>query len=127
MKTEQKSSIQDYTREELSQLIKPSFRAKQVYSWLYHKYVTSFDEMKNLPQPLKDELKEKYQIDLLKIVRKEKSRDGSIKYLFQRHDGNTVEAVLLLMKKALSTETVDGRVLRLEADSEIMGRRNIIK
>ena len=58
MRTEPKQSIQDFTREELSSLIKPSFRAKQVYSWLYHKYVNSFDEMKNLPQALKDELKE---------------------------------------------------------------------
>jgi len=99
VKIEQKTSIQDYTQEELSQLIKPSFRAKQVYSWLYHKYVTSFDEMKNIPKSLKEELKDKYQIELLKIVQKEKSQDGSIKYLFQLQDGNTVEAVLLLMKK----------------------------
>ncbi len=112
MKTEQKPCIQDYTREELSQLIKPSFRAKQVYSWLYHKYVTSFDEMKNLPQALKDELSEKYRIEPLKIVRKESSKDGSIKYLFQRDDGNTVESVLLLMKKKQFNE--DGSVKHQE-------------
>jgi len=94
-----KPSMQDYTREELSALIKPAFRAKQVYSWLYHKYVKSFEGMKNLPQTLKEELREKYRIELLKIVRKEQSRDGSIKYLFELEDGNTVEAVLLLMKK----------------------------
>ncbi|MCH9739841.1 MAG: 23S rRNA (adenine(2503)-C(2))-methyltransferase RlmN [Epsilonproteobacteria bacterium] len=94
-----KQSIQDFTREELSTLIKPAFRAKQVYSWLYHKYVNSFDDMKNLPASLKEELKEKYEIEPLKIVRKESSSDGSIKYLFELHDGHTVEAVLLLMKK----------------------------
>ena len=94
-----KPSIQDYTREELSELIKPSFRAKQVYSWLYHKYVSSFEEMKNLPKALKEELSEKYRIDLLKIIKVEDSIDGSRKYLFEMHDGNTVEAVLLLMKK----------------------------
>jgi len=92
-------SIQDYTREELAQIIKPSFRAKQIYSWLYHKYVTSFDEMKNLPQSLKDELKQNYRIDLLKIVKVENSLDGSRKYLFELNDGNRVEAVLLLMRK----------------------------
>lgn len=107
-----KPSIQDYTREELSELIKPSFRAKQIYSWLYHKYVTSFDEMKNLPKVLKDELKERYRVEPLKIVRREKSRDGSIKYLFQRDDGNTIEAVLLLMKKRQYNE--DGSVKHQE-------------
>ena len=99
MRTEPKQCIQDFTREELSELIKPAFRAKQVYSWLYHKYVKSFDEMKNLPQALKDDLKEKYRIEPLKVIKKEKSKDGSIKYLFQLEDGNTVETVLLLMKK----------------------------
>ena len=94
-----KPNIQDYTREELSKLIKPSFRAKQIYSWLYHKYVSSFDEMKNLPKVLKEELSDNYRIDLLKIIKVEDSIDGSRKYLFELDDGNTVEAVLLLMKK----------------------------
>ena len=112
MRTEPKPCIQDFTREELSSLIKPAFRAKQVYSWLYHKYVNSFDEMKNLPQVLKDELKEKYRIEPLKLVKKEQSQDGSIKYLFQLEDGNTVETVLLLMKKKLFNE--DGSVKQQE-------------
>ena len=94
-----KNSIQDYTREELSKLIKPSFRAKQIYSWLYHKYVSSFDEMKNLPKAIKEELTDNYRIDLLKIIKVEDSVDGSRKYLFELDDGNTVETVLLLMKK----------------------------
>ena len=112
MRTEPKQSIQDYTREELSQRIKPSFRAKQVYSWLYHKYVSSFDEMKNLPQALKEELKEKYRIAPLKMIRKEQSRDGSTKYLFELEDGNTVETVLLLMKKKQFNE--DGSIKHQE-------------
>jgi 23S rRNA (adenine2503-C2)-methyltransferase len=94
-----KPNIQDYTRDELSKLIKPSFRAKQIYSWLYHKYVSSFDEMRNLPKVLKEELSNNYRIDLLKIIKVEDSVDGSRKYLFELDDGNTVEAVLLLMKK----------------------------
>jgi 23S rRNA (adenine2503-C2)-methyltransferase len=94
-----KKTIQDYTREELSQQIEPAFRAKQVYSWLYHKYVTSFDKMKNLPKSLKEELSNNYKIDLLKIIKVEDSIDGSRKYLFGLDDGNSIEAVLLLMKR----------------------------
>ncbi len=109
---EKKPAIQDYTREELAHLIKPAFRAKQIYSWLYHKYVTSFDEMKNLPHSLREELKEKYRIEILKMIKKEKSRDGSIKYLFELEDGNTVETVLLLMKKKEFNE--DGSVKHQE-------------
>jgi len=112
MNIEKKPAIQDYTREELAQLIKPAFRAKQIYSWLYYKYVTSFDEMKNLPHSLREELKEKYRIEILKMIRKEKSKDGSTKYLFELEDGNTVETVLLLMKKKEFNE--DGSVKHQE-------------
>ena len=93
-------SIYDYTLEELKEEVKPSFRAKQIYDWIYKKYVTSYDEMKNIPQDLKDNLiSNNYDISILEQVRKEESTDGSIKYLFKLRDGHTIEAVLLLMKK----------------------------
>ncbi len=85
--------------DELKEVLNPSFRAKQVYNWLYKKYVTQFDEMKNLPNDLKTNLKENFKASELKILKKEISKDGSIKYLFQLADGHTIETVLLLMKK----------------------------
>ncbi len=92
------NSIYQYTLEELQKELKPSFRAKQVYNWLYKKYISNFEDMKNLPANLKDELSKNYTLSQLEIVRKEKSSDGSIKYLFKLADGYTVETVLLLMK-----------------------------
>ncbi len=94
-----KINILDYTKDELSQKIKPSFRAKQIYEWIYKKYVNSFDEMKNIPKDLKKELNEKYNLMPLKIATIEESRDGSKKYLFVLDDGLTMESVLLPMKK----------------------------
>ncbi|NQY95211.1 MAG: 23S rRNA (adenine(2503)-C(2))-methyltransferase RlmN [Campylobacteraceae bacterium] len=105
-------SIYDFTLKELQEQLKPSFRAKQVYDWVYKKYTTSYDEMKNIPNELKDTLKENYKIDILNIANKEKSIDGSIKYLFKLHDGHTVETVLLLMKKKKINE--EGVVERSE-------------
>ena len=105
-------SIYDYTLDELKEQLKPSFRAKQVYNWIYKKYATSYDDMKNLPKDLVSNLKENYALNILKIVKKEESSDGSIKYLFQLHDGHTVEAVLLLMKKKKISE--DGTIERSE-------------
>jgi len=107
-----KKIIQDYTKDELSSMIKPSFRAKQIYDWIYHKYAMSFDEMKNLPKDLKQSLDEEYTINPLKLLTKQDSQDGSRKYLFELHDGHTVEVVLLLMKDKEYNE--DGSIKHLE-------------
>ena len=93
-----KPSILDFTQEELREQIKPAFRAKQIFGWTYHNYVENFDEMANIPKSLKSELNEKYILNPLKIVRKEESSDGTIKYLFELQDGKTVESVWLKMK-----------------------------
>lgn len=93
-----KQCILDYTKAELAQLVKPSFRAKQIWGWIYHQYATSFDAMQNLPKAMREELAETYDIMPLKIVRKECSSDGTIKYLFELSDGKTIETVWLKMK-----------------------------
>ena len=99
-----KQSLLDFTQKELTELVKPSFRAKQIYGWMYHQYAQNFDEMKNIPKAMKEELNEKYLVNPMKIVRKEESSDGTIKYLFELQDGKTVEAVWLKMKDAQFNE-----------------------
>ena len=112
MAKEELSSIYDFTLDELKEKLKPSFRAKQVYNWLYKKYASSYDEMKNIPNELKEDLKANYPLDIMQIVKKEQSIDGSIKYLFKLRDNHTVEAVLLLMKEKKKDE--DGNIVRSE-------------
>lgn len=91
-------NLLDYTQNELANIIKPKFRAKQIYEWIYKKNAKSFDEMSNLPKDIRENLKGEFQIDPLSCVRSEISKDGSIKYLFKLHDGKTIESVLLPMK-----------------------------
>ncbi|DAB29995.1 MAG TPA: 23S rRNA (adenine(2503)-C(2))-methyltransferase RlmN [Sulfurimonas sp. UBA12504] len=99
-----KPSLLDFTQKELMLLIKPSFRAKQIFGWLYHQYAEKFDDMLNIPKSLKEELEQKYVVNPMKIIRKEISEDGTIKYLFELQDGKTVEAVWLKMKDELRDE-----------------------
>ena len=92
-------NIKSMTMEEISRVLKdmgqPSFRAKQVYTWL-HKGVRSYDEMTNLPKNLRDILAAQYPIYVPEVVRKQESqKDGTIKYLWKLHDGNCVETVLM--------------------------------
>ncbi len=79
----------------LKEMQQPSFRAKQVFSWL-HKGIRSYEEMSNLPKPLRTALAEQYPICAPEVVRKQESKkDGTIKYLWRLHDGNCVETVLM--------------------------------
>jgi 23S rRNA (adenine2503-C2)-methyltransferase len=89
----------DFTQKELEEKINPKFRVKQIFDWLYHNYASSYEDMKNIPKALKEELASEYLVDPLKIIKKEVSSDGTIKYLFELQDGKTVEAVWLKMKE----------------------------
>ncbi|MBA1437647.1 MAG: 23S rRNA (adenine(2503)-C(2))-methyltransferase RlmN [Epsilonproteobacteria bacterium] len=108
--TNTKPSLYDYTLQELSRIVTPSFRTKQIYGWLYHQYAQDFNAMKNIPKTLKEQLIQTYIINPLKIVRKEESSDGTIKYLFELQDGKTVEAVWLKMKEDKYTICVSTQV-----------------
>ncbi len=103
-----KPTILDFTKEELATVVKPAFRAKQIFGWIYHQYVDSFSDMQNIPKALREELDSKYLIMPLNILRKEEAQDGTIKYLFELPDGKTVETVWLKMKETQYDE--DGNV-----------------
>ncbi|MBZ7930363.1 23S rRNA (adenine(2503)-C(2))-methyltransferase RlmN [Campylobacter molothri] len=92
-------NILDFLPEELENKIQPMFRVKQIYQWIYQKYADSFLEMSSLPKNLREELNKEYYFDAVKCVFKEKSKDESIKYLFELKDGLRIESVLLPMKK----------------------------
>ena len=92
-------NIKDYDLEELKQEIEnigeKKFRAEQIFKWLYQEKVKSFDEMTNLSLNLREKLKENYTICNFKILKKQESKDGTIKYLFDVLDGNAIETVLM--------------------------------
>ncbi|PPK06309.1 23S rRNA (adenine(2503)-C(2))-methyltransferase RlmN, partial [Staphylococcus aureus] len=72
-----------------------SFRAKQIYDWLYVKRVNSFEEMSNLSKELRKVLEDNFTMTTLKTVVKQESKDGTIKFLFELQDGYTIETVLM--------------------------------
>lgn len=82
-------------KEEFVSMGEKPFRAEQVFKWIYEQNATSFDEMTNLSLELREKLKENYTLNAFKILKKQKSADGTIKYLFDVLDGNGVETVLM--------------------------------
>ncbi|MBF0277864.1 MAG: 23S rRNA (adenine(2503)-C(2))-methyltransferase RlmN [SAR324 cluster bacterium] len=71
------------------------FRAKQVFNWLYQKRVEEFGEMKNMSKALRQKLQQHFFISDLTRAREARSKDGSIKYVFELRDGKRVESVLM--------------------------------
>lgn len=72
-----------------------SFRAEQIYEWLYKQRISSFEEMSNISIGLREKLSSQFQITTLKTVVKQESSDGTIKFLFELHDGYSIETVLM--------------------------------
>lgn len=92
-------NIKDYNLEELKKELQSmdekTFRAEQIFKWLYQEKVRSFDEMTNLSLDLRNKLKQNYTICNYNILKKQESKDGTIKYLFDVLDGNAIETVLM--------------------------------
>ncbi len=105
-----KKNILDLTKEELESEVSPKFRAKQIFQWIYQKGVEAFEQMSNLPKTLREELAQKFEIALPKILNVEVSKDGSKKYLLGLKDGHTIESVLLPMKKEERDE--EGNIIK---------------
>ena len=86
--------------EEVKTMGQPSFRAKQIYSWLHEKRVTDFSEMTNLSAALREKLASEYSLANVTIERRLVSKlDGTVKYLFRLEDGEHVEGVRMSYKR----------------------------
>jgi len=79
----------------LTELGQPAYRAGQILDWIYKKRARSWDEMSNLPEPLRDGLAEKYPLRLLKHTLTKGSADTTRKFLLELSDGRYVETVLI--------------------------------
>ena len=92
-------NIKDYDlkelKEELTNIGEKPFRAEQIFKWLYQEKVKTFDEMTNLSLDLREKLKQNYTMCNFNILKKQKSKDGTIKYLFDVLDANAIETVLM--------------------------------
>jgi 23S rRNA (adenine2503-C2)-methyltransferase len=71
------------------------FRARQIHNWVYLKSAASIDDMSDLSKSFREELKKVTCVSTTKIVKKQESTDGTIKYLVEFADGQSVETVLM--------------------------------
>ena len=95
MKRDIKSMLLPELTEFIESIGDKKFRAEQIFRWL-HSGTVMFDEMTNLPKKLRGRLDDGFYINVPLILDKQISRlDGTIKYLWELNDGNSVESVVM--------------------------------
>lgn len=71
------------------------FRAEQVVKWIYHAGITDFGQMTNLSVELRQRLPQLAVIEPPRILREQKSVDGTVKWLMGFGGGNAIETVFI--------------------------------
>jgi 23S rRNA (adenine2503-C2)-methyltransferase len=89
----------DLPREDLRRLVaslgEPAFRGDQVFRWIWKRGARSFDEMTDLPAPLREKLAAAAVVGRVAVARIDRSADGTRKFLVRLADGRDVECVLI--------------------------------
>lgn len=73
----------------------PRFRANQVFRWVTHRRVASFEAMTDLPKKLRVRLQDHFRLFVGEETQVSESADGTVKLLIRWPDGGEVECVLL--------------------------------
>ncbi len=72
-----------------------SFRGKQLFKWIYQKDCTDFLDMTDVSKAVRNKLVEVARVSRLEVRQAEKSRDGTVKFLWGLEDGLQIESVLI--------------------------------
>src|SRR5579863_240709 len=113
------SSLLGMDREEIAALVseagEPGYRAKQIMDAVYRQRVESLAEISTLPQEFREKLAESgVSVGSAQIEKKFSSVDGTVRYLIEFADGQSVEAVW--MPEGDGGEAGDGSEAGVEAE-----------
>ena len=73
----------------------PAYRAAQVTRRLWHNPAPGFDAMTELPQRFRQLLAEHFTLPRLELAARQRSADGTEKFLFRLPDGEAIETVAI--------------------------------
>jgi 23S rRNA (adenine2503-C2)-methyltransferase len=73
----------------------PRFHARQLFRWIHKRGVTSFDAMTDLPLRLRRQLADAAEVAEPRVVGRDRSSDGTTKFLLELADRRRIEAVFI--------------------------------
>ncbi|MFQ5847382.1 MAG: 23S rRNA (adenine(2503)-C(2))-methyltransferase RlmN [Candidatus Methylomirabilales bacterium] len=91
--------LRDITVSELAEWLRdfgePSYRARQIFRWLWKHQAETFRAMTDLPATCRQVLEAQACISTVTVTAVQSSRDGTRKFLLTLPDGERIEAVLI--------------------------------
>ncbi|MCL1943025.1 MAG: 23S rRNA (adenine(2503)-C(2))-methyltransferase RlmN [Candidatus Azobacteroides sp.] len=94
-----KDFLSGKTLSELKEIVSatgmPAYSAGQIADWLYKKKVREIGEMNNISKKFQTKLSGSFEIGCSFPVNFQRSKDGTIKYLFQTHHRHFIESVFI--------------------------------
>jgi 23S rRNA (adenine2503-C2)-methyltransferase len=88
----------------------PAYRAGQVRQWLFKRRAAEFDQMTDLPSPLRNQLADELTIFTSRVAQHQQADDGTEKLLLETADHQRIECVLLRDDKGHRTICISTQV-----------------
>ena len=97
--TMDKKPLLGHTEAELKDIARslgmPAFTGGQIARWLYVQHARSIDEMTNISKRNRELLSAEYCVGAESPLVCQRSKDGTVKYLFPTESGKTIETVFI--------------------------------
>ncbi len=94
-----KFSLIGLTIDQIAEAIKswnePGYRVKQLYQWIHHHNIDTFQEITTIPKSIRQKLADHFIIKTINIEDLLIARDGTEKYLWRLPDNRFLESVLI--------------------------------
>jgi len=95
----------------------PKFRTEQVRNWVFEKGVLEWEKMSNLPQSLRTDLSNRFDLTPMKQIQVQGSADSTQKFLWSLRDHQFIESVLI--PATLGTKGVRAKRLTLCISTQV--------
>ncbi len=79
----------------MSELGEPAYRVRQVMPRLWRSPVNAFEQLTELPRHLRERLDQRFVLPRLAVAARQRSEDGTEKFLFRLPDGEAIETVAI--------------------------------
>ncbi|HSQ31662.1 MAG TPA: 23S rRNA (adenine(2503)-C(2))-methyltransferase RlmN [Gemmatimonadaceae bacterium] len=89
------AAAHEHLRDFFTRAGEPAYRANQVLRRLWQNPAATFEAMTELPKPLRAALAESFDLPRLEIAARQRSVDGTEKFLFRLHDNEAIETVAI--------------------------------